>query len=92
LLANLILIAIKFRKESTSTQLLSVRLGGNLNLAKMLCLFVLIYAVSVTANFDNTCSLTSNIDCRGPEHEYTSMYSEGKEAPTQVSGKVSLVI
>jgi hypothetical protein len=58
----------------------------------MFCMFIFIYAVSVTANFDNTCSLTNDIDCRGSEHEYTSMYSEGKEALTQVSGKVSLVI
>jgi hypothetical protein len=55
-------------------------------------MFIFIYVISVTADFDNTCSLTSDIDCRGPEHEYTSMYSEGKEALTQVSGKVNLII
>jgi hypothetical protein len=70
-LANL--IAAKFPKESACAQ---VGLGGNLNLVRMYCMFILIFAISVNANFDNTC--TSDIECRGPQDEYTSIYSKGK--------------
>lgn len=80
LLANL--IAAKIPKESACAQ---VGLGGNLNLGRMYCLFIFIFAISVNANFDNTC--TSDIECRGPQDEYTSIYSKGK-----VSGKVRLVM
>jgi hypothetical protein len=73
LLVNL--IAVKFPKESASAQ---VRLGGNLNLVRMLYMFILIFAISVTANFDDTCTLTSDLECRGQEDEYTSIYSKGK--------------
>ncbi|XP_033610880.1 O-glucosyltransferase rumi homolog isoform X2 [Cryptotermes secundus] len=40
----------------------------------MYCMFIFIFAISVNANFDNTC--TSDIECRGPQSEYTSIYSK----------------
>lgn len=53
-------------------------LGGNLNLVEMQYQFILLLATSVAANFDDTCTATSDVQCTDTQDEYTWKHSKGK--------------
>lgn len=44
----------------------------------MLYQFLLLLATSVVANFDDTCTVTSDVQCTDTQDEYTWKYSKGK--------------
>jgi hypothetical protein len=66
---------LQYLKESVSVPL---HLGGDLNRVQMLYQFLLLLATSVVANFDDTCTVTSDVQCTDTQDEYTWKHSKGK--------------